>query len=303
MSTIQERYKNCMKDLCDISKDLETRIQELEKKEENHRASEKLMEQNIANAKQKIKLDIGGKHFTTSRTTLLRFKDSYFYSMLANGQWKPDEDGTYFIDRNPKYFDILLDYMRTGEISLEKLDEEGLKKIQRDAEYFQIPLPLPIPVWDMSNPSSNLSFSGDGTIATKNGNDAWDAAVLSKIPVKSFKVRILNRGSGGNIMIGLAPKNNFQVNGMNYSTCGYYLYVNNGTLYSQNGDSNKAYLNRLVSNSDTVEVNWNSDARTILFKINSNSGNIAFQGIQESELYAAVNFYDANSSVQILSIL
>lgn len=32
----------------------------------------------------------------------------------CSGTWQPGEDGMYFIDRNPQYFQLILDYLRTG---------------------------------------------------------------------------------------------------------------------------------------------------------------------------------------------
>ncbi len=97
------------------------------------------MEQNALSAKAKISLNVGGKHFATSRTTLLSYKNSYFYTMLSSGKWQPDEDGEYFIDRNPKYFEIILDWMRnnrcltSGVMELSKNKKEMLKK---EAEFY-----------------------------------------------------------------------------------------------------------------------------------------------------------------------
>lgn len=50
----------------------------------------------------KIKLNVGGKIFTTSKTTLLSVPGSYFHALLSSGKWLPDEDNEYFIDRSPK---------------------------------------------------------------------------------------------------------------------------------------------------------------------------------------------------------
>jgi len=71
-------------------------------------------------------LDVGGRIFSTSKTSLLSLKGTYFESLLSSGKWEPDEDGCYFIDRNPKHFDIILDYLSNGEYNKMGLSDTAL---------------------------------------------------------------------------------------------------------------------------------------------------------------------------------
>jgi len=128
----------------EISKQMEERLGVIEEKEKRWLEIEEKMKNCAAQAKTKIKLDIGGKIFSTSKSTLLAFEGSYFHAMLSSGHWHPDEDGVYFIDRNPKYFNIILDYMRTGKIDVTDLNSKELDKLQDDLDYFQIKLPSPV---------------------------------------------------------------------------------------------------------------------------------------------------------------
>lgn len=75
-----------------------------------------------------ITLNVGGKHFMTSRSTLLAKEP---HSMLArmfaddNDMYlmnpsATDTSGAYLIDRNPKYFEPILNYLRHGEVILDK---------------------------------------------------------------------------------------------------------------------------------------------------------------------------------------
>jgi hypothetical protein len=54
-----------------------------------------------------IRLNVGGRHFVTTRQTLCAEAGS----MLAV---QFDLDGAIFIDRNPQTFEIVLDYFRNG---------------------------------------------------------------------------------------------------------------------------------------------------------------------------------------------
>lgn len=93
-------------------------------------------------AKQKIVLDVGGTRFATSKSSLLRFPGTYFTGLLGSGKWKPEDDGSYFIDRNPKGFDYVLDYLRSGELDVANVENKDvLEKIKGHLDYFLIPSP------------------------------------------------------------------------------------------------------------------------------------------------------------------
>jgi hypothetical protein len=60
----------------------------------------------------RITLNVGGTRFFTSKATLLNEPNSYFHALLESGAFNPDEAGEYFIDRNPRLFEPILDYWR-----------------------------------------------------------------------------------------------------------------------------------------------------------------------------------------------
>jgi len=62
--------------------------------------------------------------------------------MIASGRWEPDDDGCYFIDRNPKHFNLILDYMRTKKLEVSSLNQKETEKIKSDFDYYQLPFPL-----------------------------------------------------------------------------------------------------------------------------------------------------------------
>lgn len=78
---------------------------------------------------------MGGALFCISKSHLLSVEGSYFRAMLASGQWKPESDGTYFIDWNPEHFNRVLDYMRTGELCV---DPAELRSLQKTLDYLQL---------------------------------------------------------------------------------------------------------------------------------------------------------------------
>eukprot|EP01117_Protostelium_nocturnum_P008590 TRINITY_DN3085_c0_g1_i1.p1 TRINITY_DN3085_c0_g1~~TRINITY_DN3085_c0_g1_i1.p1 ORF type:complete len:405 (+),score=130.82 TRINITY_DN3085_c0_g1_i1:1114-2328(+) len=128
-----------------ISSNIEQRIakrmRELEEREKKLAKLDEIMEERVKMAQSKISLDVGGKIFAASKDTLLRFKDTYFSGLLQSEHWQPDKDGRYFIDRNPKNFAIVLDYLRSGALKISKLNKEEKEDLINDFDYYQIDLP------------------------------------------------------------------------------------------------------------------------------------------------------------------
>lgn len=80
-----------------------------------------------------IKINVGGTIFSTSRHTLLKFKDSYFEYMLSTHQ----QEGCYFIDRDASMFHLILRYMRGQNIYVfNQLSELQRMQLQEEAKYY-----------------------------------------------------------------------------------------------------------------------------------------------------------------------
>merc|ERR1711935_1002897 len=89
-----------------------------------------------------VKLNVGGTMFMTTQGTLLSDQNSMLakmFSLETNGGRFPgiqDENGAYFIDSCPKYFGIILNFLRRGV--MEKVANVDLKFLRNEAEYFCI---------------------------------------------------------------------------------------------------------------------------------------------------------------------
>ncbi|TGZ47686.1 hypothetical protein CRM22_011033 [Opisthorchis felineus] len=81
-----------------------------------------------------VHLNVGGRKFSTSRNTLLWSGDSFF-SVLLGGRIPSckDEDGAYFIDRDPDLFAVILNYLRTRELNVSGIDPITLRN---EAEFY-----------------------------------------------------------------------------------------------------------------------------------------------------------------------
>ncbi|XP_012275809.1 BTB/POZ domain-containing protein KCTD3 isoform X2 [Orussus abietinus] len=83
-----------------------------------------------------VHLNVGGTRFSTSRQTLTWIPDSFFTALLSNRiASRRDENGALFIDRDPKMFSIILNYLRTRDIDLRNMD---IRTLRHEAEYYGI---------------------------------------------------------------------------------------------------------------------------------------------------------------------
>ena len=85
-----------------------------------------------------VKLNVGGQHFATSVQTLTKDPNSMLASMFSGRfDMKPSEDGSFFIDRDGTHFRFILNFLRTGKLTL----PEGatfIKELEEEAEFYQI---------------------------------------------------------------------------------------------------------------------------------------------------------------------
>ena len=98
-----------------------------------------------------VKLNIGGMVFATTKTTLCKDKNSFLHRLCQDDPDLPslkactmfiplitvhshmththtqDENGAYLVDRDPRYFSPILNYLRHGKLILEpNLTIEGV---------------------------------------------------------------------------------------------------------------------------------------------------------------------------------
>ena len=93
-----------------------------------------------------VKLNVGGQLFHTSRTTLLNREPG---SMLArmfdpSSNIQPsctDANGAYLIDRDPRYFTPILNYLRSGMLILDS--DVNPKGVLEEAQFFGIQQCIP----------------------------------------------------------------------------------------------------------------------------------------------------------------
>ena len=88
-----------------------------------------------------VKLNVGGHLFATLKSTLLKHENSYFADILNNKNKSDviyDENKAIFIDRNPKYFEFIIEYLRTGFMEAFIKDNHSLKRLTEEAIYYKL---------------------------------------------------------------------------------------------------------------------------------------------------------------------
>lgn len=83
-----------------------------------------------------IRLDVGGVHYTTTKSTLCRVSGSMLERMFNGSIDSKQIDGRYFIDRNGQLFQQILDYLRDGETWAPPSKRDLCKTLLREAQFF-----------------------------------------------------------------------------------------------------------------------------------------------------------------------
>ena len=84
------------------------------------------------------KLNVGGHYFTISLQTLTKDRNSMLGVMFSEKfDMKPAEDDAFFIDRDGTHFRFILNYLRTGKLTLPQ-GVTALNELQEEAEFYRI---------------------------------------------------------------------------------------------------------------------------------------------------------------------
>eukprot|EP01103_Thecamoeba_quadrilineata_P017168 TRINITY_DN5985_c0_g1_i1.p1 TRINITY_DN5985_c0_g1~~TRINITY_DN5985_c0_g1_i1.p1 ORF type:complete len:562 (+),score=108.68 TRINITY_DN5985_c0_g1_i1:88-1773(+) len=84
-----------------------------------------------------IKLNVGGHYFTTTVSTLTRYRESML-GMMFGGRYgvKINTDGSCFIDRDGTQFRHILNYLRDGELVAPPADFNSRRELAQEAKYY-----------------------------------------------------------------------------------------------------------------------------------------------------------------------
>lgn len=195
-----------------------------------------------------IRFNVGGTLFATSRETLLAEPNVYFTALLAAKQAPKDDKGNYFIDRDPTYFGIILNFLRdANSFDAKDYSQQQLKKLKAEAEYYCISSMLrtakssPTWAWDVTK-SYGFAFSNDNRTAKGKGPGDLVATVGFSSGYHEWYVNAdYAVASGSQIYVGVCRLSSIKGTG-NLSWNKMYGAAAQGNCYSE-GNS--------ISNSDS----------------------------------------------------
>ncbi|KAI9492550.1 hypothetical protein BDB00DRAFT_827923 [Zychaea mexicana] len=120
-----------------LSDELGERQSMLEQDKKKYDREEQVMKEVRKFQHEKVKLNVGGQQFVTSRTTLTRDPNSLLANLFYTQE--PDEDGSYFLDRDSTYFRLVLNYLRDLKIPQNALDDPRIMdELMQEAQYYRI---------------------------------------------------------------------------------------------------------------------------------------------------------------------
>jgi hypothetical protein len=294
VSDIHKEYKELLQKMAVVSKQYEESMSLLEEKQKAWAIMEDKMEKNAATVKNKIRLEVGGKVFTTTKSVLLRLENTYFHAMLSSGKWKPDEDGVYFIDRSPKHFDRILEYLRTGEFSIAGLDAAAIEKLQNDLDYYQLASPNELQLQSIPNKGSlcwNPSLCGRCIALVNNNKIAvsifegygdTDICVSSPSLCDRYTVLYTSHSSDGRLRVGFATWVPHHTD--------YYFYTVNDILTDRQ---------ELSTSGSRIECIYDRQQHTISFAINGHHCEVTYTDVH-GDLYPAATLFTVGTALELL---
>jgi SPRY domain len=119
----------------------------------------------------------------------------------------------------------------------------------------------------------------------------WDASI------HKYTVTV-NISKYLDINIGFARSKLFDVSKSSYSSCGWYLFLHSGCLYSQNGDKGKAYSSGCKVG-DTITCIYNASTSEISFEKNGASLGVAYTDVNEVDIAPVVELVCKGDSITL----
>ena len=126
----------------------------------------------------------------------------------------------------------------------------------------------------------------------------YENELNKSIEEHTWKIKIL-KTQNKYIMVGVAPID-FDINSSNYSTCGWYFYCYDSTLYSGPPYKYSSKNSGLSKVNDEIIIKMNMKKRTLKFIINNEDKGDSYTNIPiDKPIFPAVLLCQPDDSVEI----
>jgi len=154
--------------------------------------------------------------------------------------------------------------------------------------------------FDAKKSNTNLKFEKKNKICTTTTSSSWNANAICK---KSNKYATKFGNNCGTVMIGFA-RLDVNVNQSNYTVNGWYYYTSCGSIYSQDGDSNRSYTSVDNNVGTTYGFKYDKKKGTITIYRNQKSLGVAVtvkdKKTANKGLLPNFNFYTQGTVVELI---
>jgi len=133
---LQQGIKLVMKDLDAFEREYKEYTDEIEIRLQRWKTCEKKIEEINRINEGTCTLNIGGKKFQVSLYTLKSRRGTIFYKQILRGEIK--KDTTTFYDRDATLFPFILNFMRTGKLKIDKLNDDQKDDLLNEAQFYEI---------------------------------------------------------------------------------------------------------------------------------------------------------------------
>lgn len=101
----------------------------------------------------KVTLNVGGEEYQVSLSTLKSRRNTLFYKQILRGVIK--NNNTVFYDRDPKHFNTILSFLRSGKLSINNYNEEDKNELLNESMFYEVNYIIEI----LKNTNTNFEIS------------------------------------------------------------------------------------------------------------------------------------------------
>jgi hypothetical protein len=184
-SPLKNEILDLKKDLFDLEKCFNEYAKDIELREQRWKNSEKKIEDLKKVNEGSCTLNIGGKKYEVSLHTLKSRRGTIFYKQILRGEIK--KGTTTFYDRDNTYFPVILNFLRTGKLKIDKLDDEEKEDLLTEAQFYEINYIVetlkatPTEVEFTKLEASSTFLYNDAVVGTNNVKDLKDKSLTKGV--------------------------------------------------------------------------------------------------------------------------